>query len=139
MYVNKILAMKYNIFYFDNATIEYYKKEFDNILEIAKEESKNITSSYYKSKAEKLRRRFIKYKKNHLYFVEDFDVPFDNNSSESDLRVYKGKTKVSGGFRSIEGANYFADALSIVKTSKKRNINSYESIQRIFNDKILFA
>lgn len=139
MYINRSLAIKYKISSFDDETIKYYKDEYDKILEIAKEENKEITSSYYKPKSEKLYRRFIKYKDNHLYFIQDFDVPFDNNSSERDLRVYKGKTKVSGGFRSLEGANNFADALSIVKTSKKRNINPYNSIQSIFDGETLFA
>ena len=139
MYINRDIAMKYNASSFNSEMVELYRNEYDIILEMAKEEDKDITSSYYKPKAEKLRRRFIKYKDNHLYFIEDFDVSFDNNSSESDLRIYKGKTKVSGGFRSMEGANYFADALSIVKTSKKRNINPYDSIKLIFDGKILFA
>ena len=39
----------------------------------------------------------------------------------------------------MEGACYFADALSIVKTSKKKNINPYDSIKRIFDGEVLFA
>ena len=48
---------------------------------------------------------------------QDFSLPYSNNLSESDLRVYKIKVKVSGGFRSKKGSDYFADALSIVKSN----------------------
>ena len=82
--------------------------------------------------------RLVKYKKNHLYFIEDFKVPFDDNLSERDLRIFKNKTKISGGFRSLDVAQYFANSLSIIKTSIKRNLNPYKSIMAIFNNKALF-
>ena len=90
-------------------------------------------------KAQPLYNRLVKYKQNHLYFIEDFKVPFDDNLSERDLRIFKNKTKISGGFRSINVAQNFADALSIIKTSIKRNINPFESIHNIFENKVLFA
>lgn len=43
---------------------------------------------------------------------------------------YKTKTKISGGFRSIKAANHYVNALSIIKTSIKRNINPYDSIKK---------
>ena len=77
--------------------------------------------------------------KNHLYFIEDFNIPFDDNLSESDLRILKNKTKISGGFRSISVTQDFANALSVIKTSIKRNINPYDVIKSIFNNEVLFA
>ena len=71
--------------------------------------------------------------------MKDFEVGFDNNISERDLRVLKIKTKVSGGFRNISVAECYANALSIIKTSKKRNINPFDSIKRIFNNEELFT
>ena len=66
-------------------------------------------------------------------------VSFDNNMSEQDLRMFKTKTKISGGFRSMKATKSFVNALSIIKTSIKRNINPYDSIQKILNNEILFA
>lgn len=111
----------------------------DNILKLSKEENKKISSKYYKTKSEQLYRRLKKYKKNHLYFIKNFDVPFDNNMSEQDLRIFKTKTKISGGFKSIKAAKHYVNTLSIIKTSIKRNINPYESIKKIFENQILFA
>ncbi len=132
------IAIEYKLEKFDNEKIEEYKKEYDEILELAIEENKQIKSSYYKKKAKSLYNRLKKYKENHLYFIEDFHVPFDDNLSELDLRIFKNKTKISGGFRSMKSAEYFVNTLSIIKTSIKRNINPYESIRRIFNNEVLF-
>ena len=109
-------------------------------MRLANDENKKIKSSYYRTKkAKPLYNRLVKYKQNHLYFIEDFNAPFDDNLSERDLRIFKNKTKISGGFRSMSVAQDFADALSIIKTSIKRNMNPYDSINAIFNNKALFA
>ena len=133
------IAISFGLKKFDKDKINGYIEEFDNLLELAKEENKCIKSSYYKDKANKLYRRLKKYKKNHLYFIKDFEVPFDNNLSEQDLRVFKTKTKISGGFRSMKAAEHYVNVLSIIKTSIKRNINPFESIKAIFNNQILFS
>ena len=133
------IAMEYGLTKFDKEKIKEYQDEYDEILELAKEENKTIKSSYYRNKkAKPLYTRLVKYKKNHLYFIEDFQIPFDDNLSERDLRIFKTKTKISGGFRSLDVAQCFANSLSIIKTSIKRNINPYKSIMDVFNNKTLF-
>ena len=134
------IAIMYGLKEFPNDKIEEYEKEYDDILELAKEENKKIKSSYYRTKkAKPLYNRLVKYKENHLYFIKDFNVPFDDNLSERDLRIFKTKTKISGGFRSIEAAQDYANVLSIIKTSIKRKVNPYDSINAIFNNEVLFA
>lgn len=133
------IAKEFNINSFDDYKIKEYEEEYDEIIFMGKEENKKISSSFYKNKANKLLRRLIKYKNNHLYFIKDFEIPFDNNLSERDLRIFKTKTKISGGFRSIEIAKCYTDILSIIKTSIKRNINPFDSIKDIFNNKVLFS
>ena len=133
------IAMEYGLNKFDEEKQKEYQDEYDDILKLAKEENKTIKSSFYRTKkAKPLYLRLVKYKKNHLYFIEDFKVPFDDNISERDLRIFKNKTKISGGFRSLDVAQYFANSLSIIKTSIKRNINPYKSIIDVFNNKTLF-
>lgn len=133
------IAKEFNLDNFDDYKIKEYEEEYDEIIFLAKEENKKISSSFYKNKANKLLRRLIKYKNNHLYFIKDFEIPFDNNLSERDLRIFKTKTKISGGFRSLEIAKCYTDILSIIKTSIKRNINPFDSIKDIFNNKVLFS
>ena len=134
------IAIMYGLKDFSNGKIEEYENEYDDILELAKEENKKIKSSYYRTKkAKPLHSRLVKYKENHLYFIKDFNIPFDDNLSERDLRVFKTKTKISGGFRSIDVAQDYASILSVVKSSVKRKINPYDSINAIFNNEVLFA
>lgn len=134
------IAMSYGLKKFPKEKIKEYESEFDEILSLAKLENKQIKSSYYRiKKAMPLYNRLTKYKKNHLYFIKNFAIPFDDNLSERDLRIFKNKTKISGGFRSLVAANYYVNALSIIKTSIKREINPFQSIQNIFNDKLLFS
>ncbi len=67
--------------------------------------------------------RLKTYKDDVLRFLSDFTVPFTNNLAEQDLRMMKVKMKISGGFRTFEGASRFASLRSVVSTARKRGWN----------------
>lgn len=132
------IAMSYGLKKFSKEKIKEYSDKYDEILIIAEQENKHILSKTFRGKAENLRKRLLRDKEKHIAFIRDFSIDFDNNLSERDLRVFKSKTKISGGFRSKSGAQYFADALSIVRTAKKRQMNPMDAIVAIFNNQVLF-
>ncbi len=55
-----------------------------------------------------------------LRFLSDSTVPFTNNLAERDGRMMKLRQKISGGFRSTEGAGDFAIVRSLISTAKKQ-------------------
>lgn len=82
-----------------------------------------------KNTARRLADRLIAYKGEVSLFFRRFEVPFDNNQAERDIRMLKVKIKVSGCFRTFEGAQDYALIRSYFSSAKKQGSNIFHAIQ----------
>ncbi|QAA33554.1 IS66 family transposase [Clostridium manihotivorum] len=120
--------------------IEAFEERYTQILNDGfKEDYIANSESYAKKKAKKstslnLLNRLSTYREQILAFMYDFDIPFDNNLAERDLRMAKVKQKISGTFRSGSGAKSFACIRGYVSTVRKQGMNALKCIKSTFTE-----
>ncbi|MCP4399760.1 MAG: IS66 family transposase [bacterium] len=73
--------------------------------------------------------RLRDFKDDTLRFLTDPHVPFSNNLAERDLRMIKLRQKISGGFRTMNGAKTFAILRGFLSSARKQNINLLTALQ----------
>jgi transposase len=72
--------------------------------------------------------RFKTFKDATLRFLTDFTVPFTNNLAEQDLRMMKVRIKISGGFRTLQGAADFAALRSVISSARKQGLDILKAL-----------
>lgn len=119
--------------------IEEYERRFEEILKEGFELEANKPppktgkrGRKKQSKAKNLLDRLSGYREESLAFMYDFGVGFDNNLAERDLRMMKVKQKVSGCFRTNEGARIFCRIRSYVSTMRKQGHNVLTALKSVF-------
>jgi transposase len=122
----------------DDPTLQRFEKEYDKLvrqglrLNPIREKKNKKRGRPKQTKATNLLMRLKEYRNNILSFMYDFRVPFTNNLAERDLRMVKVKQKISGTFRSREGAAFFCRIRGFISTNKKNNSNVLDSISQLF-------
>jgi transposase len=120
------------------STLYKYQKRYEAIIQKGlkinpfKPPAKKTRGRYKKSPPRNLLERLSDYSDDILRFLSDFSVPFDNNFSERDLRMMKVKLKISGCFRSLNGAKFFARIRSYVMTARKQKVNTFNALTSLF-------
>ena len=89
-----------------------------------------------RSKARNLLERLINYEEDVLRFMENPIVPFTNNRGENDLRMTKVQQKISGCFRSMDGARIFCRVRGYLSTCRKQGLSASQAMQLVFEGKL---
>jgi transposase len=84
-----------------------------------------------KTKPANLLARLDTYANDVLRFATDFNVPFDNNEAERQIRMVKVQQKISGGFRTQSGATAWLAIRSYLATAIKNGINPLAALQQL--------
>jgi transposase len=84
-----------------------------------------------KSKPLNLLIRLDEYREDILRFMYNSVVPFTNNLAERDVRMMKVQQKISGTFRSSEGAEIFCRIRGYISTVRKNEKSVYEALKNL--------
>ena len=66
-----------------------------------------------------------------------FNVPFDNNLAERDIRMLKVQQKISGCFRSSVGADAFCTMRTYTSSLRKQGLDVWPALNSVFLGQIL--
>jgi len=86
-----------------------------------------------KSRARNLLERLRDFEREVLRFMTDKRVPFTNNQGENDIRMTKVQQKISGCFRSMDGAKIFCRIRGYLSTCRKHGVQPTEALRILFS------
>ena len=122
-----------------------YRKKYQNLIIKAETECpeperpanrKGKRGRIKKSKSRNLLERLRDYEDDVLRFMENEHVPFTNNLGENDIRMTKVQQKISGCFRSMEGAQIFCRIRSYISTCRKHGVKPSHALNLLFEGKL---
>lgn len=89
-----------------------------------------------RTKGRNLLERLRDFENDVLRFLENKIVPFTNNLGENDIRMTKVQQKISGCFRSMDGAKIFCRVRSYLSTCRKHDVNTSKALDLLFQGKL---
>jgi transposase len=112
---------------------DWFRKRYRRVLRAADQECPHNLKSRAQSKSRNLLERLRDFETETLRFLEDANVPFTNNRGENDIRMTKVQQKISGCFRSMDGARIFCRVRSYIITCRKNGIGPSQALKLLFD------
>lgn len=117
----------------DPQTVSEFEERYKTILSIAGDEYDYEPHGKYYRDGYNLYKRMKKYKKDHLLFLHNKNVPATNNEAERLLRKYKRKQAQAVSFRSPSSIDHLCKCMSmLVLMRRKEQTNLFREIAEIF-------
>ena len=113
-----------------------FRERYRQLLKSADQECPLNEQTRAQSKSRKLLERLRDFEVETLRFLENQNVPFTNNLGENDLRMTKVQQKISGCFRSMDGARVFCRVRSYLSTCRKNGLGPAEALKLLFDGKL---
>jgi transposase len=113
----------------DPAVLDHHTRLIHNAATIAASDRTHTGTLAAKHRA--LARRIRDRIEDYLRFAADFTVPFDNNPAEQEIRMAKVRQKISGGMRTMTGAQQFATIRSYTATARKHGLALLDALTRL--------
>lgn len=89
-----------------------------------------------RTKSRALLERLQDYQEDVLRFMTSAEIPFTNNQGENDIRMTKVHQKISGCFRSMDGAQIFCLVRSYLSTCRKQNVSASQALNMLFRKEL---
>jgi hypothetical protein len=137
---HKISDQKSNIAKCDPDILASFESTYDGLIARGREELAHLgEAGFGYGEFRRMLNRLTNYKDGYMLFMKNYLAPFTNNLSERDLRPEKTRQKVSGLFRSWSGIQAHVNIRSFISTAKKRKLNLFDSISKVFSNIPVFC
>lgn len=122
---------------------ERFREQYQKVLEQGDSEcpkpppkEKGKRGRVAKTKSRNLLERLRDFEDDVLRFMETDYVPFSNNAGENAIRMTKVQQKISGCFRSFDGARIFCRIRGYLATCRKHGVSSSHALDCLFTGKL---
>ena len=116
---------------FSKTYLEKLSLKYDELLKLGYSENEEDSNNYFFAEEISFLKDLAKYKDSYLKWCYDFELPSTNNNAERNLRPVKSKMKISGHFKNIKTARYYARIRSYIETCKRNGINIIDATSRL--------
>lgn len=123
---------------------EFYRSQYREVIQKGEIEcpepdrpkKKGKRGRIKKTKSRNLLERLRDFENDVLRFMENEQVSFTNNQGENDIRMTKVQQKISGCFRSMNGAKIFCRIRSYLSTCRKQGFKSSRALELLLNGEL---